>query len=198
MPSIVRVASRAMIVGMRRLAVVALALVLPLVATGVRAQAPRVVEPEQSRPWAVYFSPGGGAAQAVVEALGRAGHSVLVQAETLSSPQITKALVDAQHRGVKVEVILDRRQAKGRTSSADALARDGLTVLIDRAHPATSNVMVIDAEVVVTGSSGFTVASDRESADNLLVIHSPALAARYGENWQVHAAHSVRYTSSPP
>ena len=195
MPSIVWVASHAMIVGMRRLAV-ALALVLPLVGTGVRAQVPRVVEPEQSRPWAVYFSPGGGAAQAVVEALGRAGHSVLVQAEALSSPQITKALVDAQHRGVKVEVILDRRQAKGRTSSADALARDGLTVLIDRAHPATSNVMVIDAQVVVTGSSGFTVASDRESADNLLVIHSPALAARYGENWQVHAAHSVRHTTT--
>ena len=196
MPSIVWVASRAMIVGMRRLAV-ALALVLTLVATGVRAQAPRVVEPEQSRPWAVYFSPGGGAAQAVVEAVGRAGHSVLVQAAALSSPQITKSLVDAQHRGVKVEVILDRKHAKGRTSSADALARDGLTVLIDRAHPANSNVMVIDAEVVVTGSSGFTVVADRESADNLLVIHSPVLAARYGENWQVHAAHSIRYTASP-
>ena len=196
MPSIVRVASRAMIVGMRHLAVV-LALLLTLVATSARAQAPRVVEPEQSRPWAVYFSPGGGAAQAVVEAVGRAGHSVLVQAVALSSPQITKSLVDARHRGVKVEVILDRKQAKGRTSAADALARDGLTVLIDRAHPANSNVMVIDAEVVVTGSSGFTVAADRESADNLLVIHSPALAARYGENWQVHAAHSIRYTASP-
>jgi phosphatidylserine/phosphatidylglycerophosphate/cardiolipin synthase-like enzyme len=186
-----------MIGGMRRLAV-GLALVLPLVATGARAQAPRVVEPEQSRPWAVYFSPGAEAAQAVVEAVGRAGHSVLVQATALSSPQITKSLVDAQHRGVKVEVILDRKHAKGRTSSADALARDGLTVLIDRAHPANSNVMVIDAEVVVIGSSGFTVAADRESADNLLVIHSTALAARYGENWQVHAAHSVRHTISSP
>jgi phosphatidylserine/phosphatidylglycerophosphate/cardiolipin synthase-like enzyme len=197
MPSIVWVASRAMIVRMRRLAV-ALALLLTLVATSVRAQAPRVVEPEQSRPWAVYFSPGGGAAQAVVEAIGRARHAVLVQASALSSPQITKSLVDAQHRGVKVEVILDRKHAKGRTSSADTLARDGLTVLIDRAHPANSNVMVIDAEVVVTGSSGFTVAADRETADSLLVIHSPALAARYGENWQVHAAHSTRYTSSSP
>jgi len=54
-----------MIVGMRHLAVI-LALVLTLVATGTRAQAPRAFEPEQSRPWAVYFSPGGGAAQAVV------------------------------------------------------------------------------------------------------------------------------------
>ena len=197
MPSIVRVASHAMIVGMRHPAV-ALALLLTLVTTSARAQAPRVVEPEQSRPWAVYFSPGGGAAQAVVEAVGRAGHSVLVQAAALTSPQITKALVDAQHRGVKVEVILDRKHAKGRTSSADTLARDGLTVLIDRAHPATSNVMVIDAQVVVTGSSGFTVASDRETADSLLVIHSPTLAARYGENWQVHAAHSVRHATSSP
>jgi len=58
--------------------------------------------------------------------------------------------------------------------------------------------MVIDAEVVLTGSFGFTVAADQESADNLLVIHSPALAARYGENWQAHAAHSTRYTTSSP
>lgn len=173
----------------------ALALALTLVATGVQAQMPRVVEPEQSRPWAVYFSPDGGAAQAVVEAVGRADQSVLVQAVALSSPQITKSLVDAQHRGVKVEVILDRRHAKGRPSSADTLARDGVVVLIDRAHPANSNVMVIDAEVVITGSSGFTVAADRESVENLLVIHAPALAARYGENWKAHAAHATRYTA---
>jgi phosphatidylserine/phosphatidylglycerophosphate/cardiolipin synthase-like enzyme len=194
-----------MISGMR-LVVVALALVLTvvlslglsLVAPGVRAQAPRVYEPEQSRPWAVYFSPGGGAAQAVVEAIGRAGHTVLVQASSLSSPQITKSLADAQQRGVKVEVILDRKHAKGRPSSADALMRDGVVVLIDRAHPANSNVMVIDAEVVLTGSFGFTLTADRESAENLLIIHAPTLAARYGENWQAHAAHSVRYTSTTP
>ena len=85
-----------------RLIPVALALVLAVVLSlglslgaSVRAQAPRVYEPEQSRPWAVYFSPGGGAAQAVVEAIGRAGHTVLVQASSLSSPQITKSLADA-------------------------------------------------------------------------------------------------------
>ena len=190
-----------MIVRMRFAAVapaLVLTVVLGLGTASVRAQAPRVYEPEQSRPWAVYFSPGGGAAQAVVEALGRAGHTVLVQASSLGSPQITKSLADAQHRGVKVEVILDRKHAKGRPSSADALTRDGVVVLIDRAHPANSNVMVIDAEVVLTGSFGFTVAADRESVENLLIIHAPTLAARYGENWQAHAAHSVRYSSASP
>src|SRR5712664_2474695 len=174
MPWIVSVASRAMISRMR-LVVVALALVLTVVMS--------------------LGAPGGGA-QAVVEAIGRAGHTVLVQASSLSSPQITKSLADAQQRGVKVEVILDRKHAKGRPSSADSLTRDGVVVLIDRAHPANSNVMVIDTEVVLTGSFGFTVAADRESAENLLIIHAPTLAARYGENWQAHAAHSVRYTTS--
>ena len=197
MPSPVWVASRAMIVGMRRLAV-APALVLLVLATSVEAQAPRAFEPEQSRPWAIYFSPGGGAVQAVVEALGRAGHTVLVQAAALGSPQITKSLLDAQHRGVKVEVILDRKHVKGRASSADALARDGVVVLIDRAHPTNSNVMVIDSEVVLTGGFGFTAAADRESVENLLIIHAPALAARYTENWQAHAAHSVRHPTSSP
>ncbi len=178
---------------MKRLAI-ALALALTVSGTAA-AQAPRVVEPEQSRPWAAYFSPNGGAAQAVVEAVGRARHTVLVQAETLSSPQITKALTDAEHRGVKVEVILDRRHAKGRPSSADALSREGIGVLVDRMHMTGSNMMVIDAEVVLTGSFGYTAAAERETVENLLVIHSPGLAARYGENWQVHAAHSVRYTA---
>ncbi len=51
--------------------------------------------------------------------------------------------------------------------------------------------------VVLTGSFDYTVAADRESVENLLVIHAPALAARYGENWQAHAAHSTRYAASP-
>jgi phosphatidylserine/phosphatidylglycerophosphate/cardiolipin synthase-like enzyme len=182
---------------MRRLATV-LALALTVSGTAVQAQPRRVESPELSRPWAVYFSPGGGATQAVVEALGRAHHTVLVQTETLTSPQITKALADADHRGVKVEIILDRRHAKGRSASADALAREGIGVLIDRMHGTGTNMMVIDTEVVLTGSFGYTVAAERETVENLLVIHAPALAARYGESWQTHAAHSTRYTASSP
>ena len=153
-----------------------------------------MVEPEQSRPWAAYFSPGGGAAQAVVK-FGPPHRPGPGRDAELA--QITKALTDAEHRGVKVEIILDRRHGKGRPSSADTLAREGVGVLIDRMHTTGSNVMVIDTEVVLTGSFGYTVAAERENVENLLVIHAPALAARYGEDWQVHAAHSVRYAAAP-
>jgi len=167
---------------------------LALLVSGVRAQIPRLPEPEQSRPWAAYFSPKGGATQAVVEALGRATQTVLVQAVTVSSPPIVKALVDAHQRGVKVEVILERSPAKARYSAAAALAQAGIVTLIDGAHPAANNnVMVIDAQVVLTGGFTFTAASERDNAENLLVIHAPGLATRYGDNWKLHAAHSTRF-----
>ncbi len=171
-------------------------LVLLLLASAARGQIPRPPEPEQSRPWAAYFSPNGGATQAVVEALGRSTHTVLVQASTVSSPPIVKALVDAHHRGVKVEVILERGPSKARYSAAAALAKAGIVPLIDGTHPAASNnVIVIDGQVVLTGSFGFTAAAERDNAENLLVIHAPGLATRYGDNWKAHAAHSVRFVA---
>lgn len=169
-----------------------LALLLLLLLPGAAwAQGPRAHEPEQSRPWAVYFSPEDGA-QAVVEALGRARKSVRVQTLAMSSPQITRALVDAHQRGVSVEVILVGKPAKGH-APAVPLAQAGIAVLIDKAHAsAGSNVMVIDRQVVLTGSFSFAPSVDGPGAENLLVISDPTLAARYGDNWQAHAAHSVR------
>ena len=121
---------------------------------------------------------------------------MLIQAAAVSAPPIVKALVDAHHRGVKVEVILDRAQPKARYSAAAALAQAGIVPRIDGAHAAAgNNVMVIDGEVVLTGSFGYTAASERDNAENLLVIHSPGLADRYGDNWKAHAAHSTRFAA---
>lgn len=168
----------------------ALLLLLPAPAG---AQQPRVQEPEQPRPWAVYFSSDGGGAQAVVEALGRARKTARVHVMTLTSPPITKALMDAHQRGVRVEVIVDGKLPKGRYSAAAALAQAGIAVLNDRLHTTGgNNAMVLDAAVVVTGTFTFTPAGDGQSAEHLMVIHDPTLAARFGEHWEVHAAHAVR------
>jgi len=54
--------------------------------------------------------------------------------------------------------------------------------------------MIIDGETVITGSFNFTKASEEKNAENLLIIRDKALARRYLENWQQHAAHSEPYT----
>lgn len=50
----------------------------------------------------VFFSPRGGATDAVVHELGNAKNEILVQAYSFTSAPIAKALVDAHKRGVKM------------------------------------------------------------------------------------------------
>ncbi len=144
--------------------------------------------------WRVYFSPNHGATKAVVDALDAAKATVLVQAYSFTSAPIAKALVQAHDRGVGVQVILDRKETGSRYSSADFVAHAGIPTLIDGKHAIAHNkVMIIDGETIITGSFNFTTAAERQNAENLLVIHDRALAARYTENWRSHAAHSIHY-----
>ncbi|MCY2927444.1 MAG: phospholipase D family protein [Planctomycetota bacterium] len=150
--------------------------------------------PTQAEGIQVYFSPNGGCTDAVAKELDAAKQTVYVQAYSFTSAPIAKALVDAHTRGVKVQVILDKSQRTEKYSSADFVAHAGIPVQIDAAHAIAHNkVMVIDGETVLTGSFNFTKGAEEKNAENLLVIRSKELAAKYLENWQVHASHSEAY-----
>lgn len=147
-----------------------------------------------ARNWQVYFSPGGGATEAIVQALGQAQKSVYVQAYSFTSPPIAKALTQAHGRGVTMGVILDKSNATDKYSVADFLVQAGIPTFIDSARGIAHNkVMVIDEHLVITGSFNFTRAAERDNAENLLVIDDAELAARYLENWRLHAEHSQIY-----
>ena len=53
--------------------------------------------------------------------------------------------------------------------------------------------MIIDGEVVVTGSFNFSRAAEEENAVNLLVNRDKVLAEKYLDNCQQHAKHSEVY-----
>ena len=59
--------------------------------------------------WEVYFSPHGGCTDAIIRELNKAKSTVLVEAYSFTSTPVAKALLNAHKRGVKVEVILDKR-----------------------------------------------------------------------------------------
>jgi phosphatidylserine/phosphatidylglycerophosphate/cardiolipin synthase-like enzyme len=142
----------------------------------------------------VFFSPRGGATEAVCDALGRATNTVLVQAYSFTSAPIAEALVAAHRRGLEIHVILDRSQRTERYSEADFLKNSGLPPLIDAEHAIAHNkIMIIDDYLVITGSFNFTKAAEEENAENLLVINDPVLAKQFVRNWQAHAEHSEAY-----
>jgi len=142
----------------------------------------------------VYFSPGGGATTALVEALDAASSSVLVQAYSFTSAPIAGALKRANDRGLDVKVILDKSQRLDKYSSATFLQHANIPLWVDARHAIAHNkVMVIDGSIVVTGSFNFTKAAEERNAENLLIMHSPQLAKQYTENGEIHAGHSEMF-----
>ncbi len=50
-------------------------------------------------------------------------------------------------------------------------------------------IMVIDHEIVLTGSFNFTKAAQAKNAENLLTICDATLASQYTRNWEAHRQH---------
>jgi phosphatidylserine/phosphatidylglycerophosphate/cardiolipin synthase-like enzyme len=146
--------------------------------------------------WAVYFSPNGGATDAILRAIRGAKRTILVQAYLLYSTRLAGALVRAHQRGVQVHVILDA-QAQSHHPPVPAVARliaAGIAVSLDAYHVwAHDKVMILDGEVVITGSYNWTVGAEQDNGENLLVIRDPRLAGVYTENWRRHVHHSTPY-----
>jgi hypothetical protein len=144
---------------------------------------------------AVYFSPHGGATEAVIRELNAAKTQVLMQAYSFTSAPIAKALVDAHKRGVKVLAVLDKSNETAKYSTATFLNNAGMQPLIDDQHAIAHNkVMVIDSATILTGSFNFTKAAEAKNAENLLVIKdAPELVTAYEANIRAHAGHSHPY-----
>lgn len=142
----------------------------------------------------VYFSPRGGCTAAIVKAVGEAKESIYVQAYSFTSQPIADALVEAEKRGVKVSVILDKSQETDKGHMEDVIATGGVRTMIDAKHAIAHNkVIIVDDKVVLTGSFNFSKAAEDSNAENLLVLHDADLARKYLANWTAHESHSSTY-----
>ena len=141
----------------------------------------------------VCFSPKGGCTQNIVDQINAAKSEILVQAHSFTSASIAKALLNAYKHGVKVEAILDKSQRKEKYTSATFLVNAGIPTFIDDKHAIAHNkIMIIDNEMVITGSFNFTKAAEEKNAENVLIIKSKELAKIYVDNWYNHKMHSEK------
>jgi phosphatidylserine/phosphatidylglycerophosphate/cardiolipin synthase-like enzyme len=144
----------------------------------------------------VYFSPKGGATDAVVREIDHARNEIFIQAYSFTSAPIAKALVNAHKRGVRIEVILDKSQRTQKYSSSDFLAHAGIPTFIDSSHAIAHNkIMIIDGTTLITGSFNFTKAAEEKNAENLLILKgNKPLTDMYIKNFDEHMEHSERYS----
>ncbi len=150
----------------------------------------------------VYFSPRGGATEAVVREIDGAKREIRVLAYSFTSVPIAKSLLQANKRGVKIEAVLDKTNRKKKAgsngksySAATFLDNAGIPVFIDDAHSIQHNkVVIVDGETLITGSFNFSKAAEQNNAENLLVIKgNKALVERYIEDYRKHKGHAESY-----
>lgn len=139
----------------------------------------------------VCFSPNGRCTEAIIKELNAARLEILVQAYSFTSAPIAKALLQAKKRGVSIQIILDKSQKTQKYSSYTFFQNQEIPIYIDCAHAIAHNkIIIIDRQIIITGSFNFTKAAEQKNAENLLIINSKELANIYIKNWMQHREHS--------
>ena len=140
----------------------------------------------------VYFTPPAHAAAAIIKAIEASEREVLVQAYGFTHNGIAQALVRAHQRGVKVRVLMDQKSKTSNRYVIGVLTDADIAVRQDGKHAIAHNkVMVMDQNVVITGSFNFTNSAETRNAENVLILKSPDLALQYRLQWQNHWAHAA-------
>lgn len=141
----------------------------------------------------VAFSPNGGAAETVINAITEAKTDIRVQAYLFSYAPIAQALADAQNRGIQVRIILDKNQKTSTHSSVNFFTAHHIPTKFDESfHTAHNKIIIIDDNTVITGSFNFIKTAEEKNAENVLIIRgNKKLADLYIKNWEWRWKNSV-------
>ena len=144
-----------------------------------------------------YFAPEDHVQQHIVREIKEAGTSIDVMAFSFTADKIAKAMVERLKQGVRVRALFDTRQAHSEHAEDNYLADQGAQVYLDdNKYAMHDKVIVIDVNTVITGSYNFTNAAETKNDENVLIVHSPAIAGKYESEFESLLAHQAHLEAS--
>jgi phosphatidylserine/phosphatidylglycerophosphate/cardiolipin synthase-like enzyme len=130
-----------------------------------------------------YFSPPDGVMDHLIEYVKGARKSVHFMIFTYTDTDLAAAMIARNKAGLDVQGVIENRGAS--QGALVPLYCAKVPVKLDgNKYTMHHKVIILDGQTVITGSFNFTKAADNENDDNLLVIHSPAVAALYEQEYQ--------------
>ncbi len=128
----------------------------------------------------VHFSPGTSCLDRLNQLIRSVGRSIDIAVFTITDNRITRTLLDAHRRGVKVRLVTDDDKREDRGSDVDELARAGVDVVLDNSRfHMHHKFAVFDGKVVVTGSFNWTRQATDANQENLVVTDDRQLVAAF-------------------
>lgn len=132
----------------------------------------------------VCFSPKGKCQPIILNLINNARKKIFVQSYSFTSQNIANALIKAHQRRIKVKILFDRSQLTAKHSQIHKMKEAGIETLVDLVPGIAHNkVMIIDDELVITGSYNWTNAAEIRNAENLLIIKDQSTSNIYNNNW---------------
>jgi phosphatidylserine/phosphatidylglycerophosphate/cardiolipin synthase-like enzyme len=127
------------------------------------------------------FSPDDGCSAQLLKVIQSAKQSISFLAYSFTSDDLAQALIERSKQGVKIEGVMERSQVESNGGSDyDRFRSAGLEVRLDgNPKQMHDKVMIIDDQIVVTGSFNYTYSAEHTNDENLLVIYNPQIAGLY-------------------
>jgi len=127
-----------------------------------------------------WFAPHQDVCGRIIQAFRSARSRVDVCVFTITDDRISRAMLEAHRRGVRIRVVSDDDKSGDLGSDIERLAEAGLAVRIDRTPVHMHHKFALfDGEMLVTGSYNWTRSANDDNHENLLVTFDPALVAAY-------------------
>ena len=137
-------------------------------------------------PLEVYFSPDDHVARRIAALLRAANSSIYFLAYSFTANDFGDIIRQKAQDGLKVAGVMDESQIRLDTGTEyDAFVRDALPVYPDgNAGLMHHKVIIIDNEIVITGSYNFTASAERTNDENVVIFFDKQLAADYMAEFQ--------------
>ena len=134
----------------------------------------------------VYFSPDDGTIDRLLELIRDAEERVLFMAYSFTDDDLAQAMLERAEEGVLVRGVFDEGQAKSNLGGEyERLLENGIEVRLDgNPRGMHHKVMLIDDQILITGSYNFSNNAKTRNDENTLIIHSPELAALYLQEFE--------------
>jgi phosphatidylserine/phosphatidylglycerophosphate/cardiolipin synthase-like enzyme len=137
-------------------------------------------------PIEVSFSPEDGTLEHILSAVNLAQESISFLAYSFTSDELAQALIERAQAGVSVRGVFDKDQYTSNSGTEyETLHNAGLDVWLD-ANPRLMHhkVIIIDGQVVITGSYNFSNNAEQYNDENTLIINDSGIATQYLEEFQ--------------
>jgi phosphatidylserine/phosphatidylglycerophosphate/cardiolipin synthase-like enzyme len=117
----------------------------------------------------ILFSPKGGITEEIIKQIDNAQEYIDIAIYSFTYEPIAGAIIRAKNRGVRIRILMDKGQSKGKYSKYKYLLDSGIAVIQDRHTGIMHNkIAMIDGRILFTGSYNWSKSAEERNQENLL------------------------------